>query len=124
MDFMPVAGDRVTDRHRLVRMLRMVRGTMRFHADCRPRFNYGRDPHEFEEHPGGDPDAILARFLAEVERVHTKLAARGAECGVRVENRGGRFALRGCVLNYRTTLRDMEILLDDLRRVASLPSSV
>jgi glutamate/tyrosine decarboxylase-like PLP-dependent enzyme len=38
---------------------------------------------------------------------------------------GGRFALRGCVLNYRTTLRDMEILLDDLRRVAkSLPPSV
>jgi len=36
----------------------------------------------------------------------------------------GRFALRGCVLNYRTTLRDMEILLDDLRRVAgSLPNS-
>ena len=31
---------------------------------------------------------------------------------------GGRFALRGCVLNFRTTLRDMEILLDDLRRVA------
>jgi len=38
---------------------------------------------------------------------------------------GGRFALRGCVLNYRTTLRDMEILLDDLRRVAkTLPTSV
>jgi aromatic-L-amino-acid decarboxylase len=37
---------------------------------------------------------------------------------------GGRFALRGCVLNYRTTLRDMKILLDDLRRVArSLPTS-
>jgi glutamate/tyrosine decarboxylase-like PLP-dependent enzyme len=31
---------------------------------------------------------------------------------------GGRFALRGCVLNYRTSLHDMEILLDDLRRVA------
>jgi glutamate/tyrosine decarboxylase-like PLP-dependent enzyme len=29
----------------------------------------------------------------------------------------GRFALRGCVLNYRTTERDMEILLDDLRRL-------
>ena len=38
---------------------------------------------------------------------------------------GGRFALRGCVLNYRTTLRDMEILLEDLRRVAkTLPTSV
>src|SRR5215469_1308521 len=36
----------------------------------------------------------------------------------------GRFALRGCVLNYRTTLRDMKILLDDLQRVArSLLSS-
>ncbi len=32
---------------------------------------------------------------------------------------GGRFALRGCVLNYRTTLRDMEILLADLRRLAT-----
>jgi hypothetical protein len=32
---------------------------------------------------------------------------------------GGRFALRGCVMNYRTQLRDMEILLDDLRRVAA-----
>jgi aromatic-L-amino-acid decarboxylase len=31
----------------------------------------------------------------------------------------GRFALRGCVMNYRTTPKDMEILLADLRRVAS-----
>jgi glutamate/tyrosine decarboxylase-like PLP-dependent enzyme len=31
----------------------------------------------------------------------------------------GRFALRGCVMNYRTTLRDMEILLGDLRRVVT-----
>jgi glutamate/tyrosine decarboxylase-like PLP-dependent enzyme len=35
----------------------------------------------------------------------------------------GRFALRGCVMNYRTTPRDMEILLDDLRRVATLMTS-
>jgi glutamate/tyrosine decarboxylase-like PLP-dependent enzyme len=33
-------------------------------------------------------------------------------------NLAGRFALRGCVLNYRTTLHDMEILLDDVRQVA------
>jgi glutamate/tyrosine decarboxylase-like PLP-dependent enzyme len=31
----------------------------------------------------------------------------------------GRFALRGCVMNHRTTLRDMDVLLDDLRRVAA-----
>ncbi len=32
---------------------------------------------------------------------------------------GGRFGLRGCVMNYRTTLQDMQILIDDLRRVAA-----
>ena len=31
----------------------------------------------------------------------------------------GRFSLRGCVMSYRTTRHDMEILLDDLRRVAT-----
>ncbi|MGH3655405.1 MAG: pyridoxal phosphate-dependent decarboxylase family protein [Micromonosporaceae bacterium] len=30
----------------------------------------------------------------------------------------GRFALRGCVLNYRTTRTDMQTLLDDVRRAA------
>ncbi|SCF28195.1 Glucoamylase (glucan-1,4-alpha-glucosidase), GH15 family [Micromonospora purpureochromogenes] len=53
IDFMPVAGDRATDRHRLVRMLRVVRGSMRFRFDCRPRFNYGRDPHELQAYPEG-----------------------------------------------------------------------
>lgn len=32
----------------------------------------------------------------------------------------GKFALRGCVLNYRTTRRDMEILLEDVRKAANL----
>ncbi|RQW95757.1 glycoside hydrolase family 15 protein [Micromonospora globispora] len=53
VDFMPIAGDQPTDRHRLVRMLRMVRGTMRFRIDCQPRFNYGRDPHEVDTYPEG-----------------------------------------------------------------------
>jgi aromatic-L-amino-acid/L-tryptophan decarboxylase len=30
----------------------------------------------------------------------------------------GRFALRGCIINYRTTERDIEVLLDDVRRIA------
>ncbi|WP_433287767.1 glycoside hydrolase family 15 protein [Micromonospora sp. CA-244673] len=53
VDFMPIAGDRATGHHRLVRMLRMVRGSMRFRFECRPRFNYGRDGHELEVHPAG-----------------------------------------------------------------------
>ncbi|MET8082977.1 glycoside hydrolase family 15 protein [Micromonospora sp. NPDC005237] len=54
LDFMPVTGEQATDRHRLIRLIRMVRGHMPFRFDCRPRFNYGRDPYELEVHPEGD----------------------------------------------------------------------
>jgi GH15 family glucan-1,4-alpha-glucosidase len=47
-DFMPIAGSRVTDRHRLVRILRVVRGTMAFRAEIRPRFDYGRQAHKLD----------------------------------------------------------------------------
>jgi GH15 family glucan-1,4-alpha-glucosidase len=47
-DFMPIAGATATDRHRLVRQLRVVRGTMRFRIDLQPRFDYGRKPHKLE----------------------------------------------------------------------------
>jgi len=48
VDFMPIAGDQATDRHRIVRMVRVVRGQMRFRLDCEPRFNYGRDKADVE----------------------------------------------------------------------------
>jgi GH15 family glucan-1,4-alpha-glucosidase len=44
-DFMPIAGKRVTDRHRIVRQLRVVRGTMRFAVDLQPGFDYARSRH-------------------------------------------------------------------------------
>ena len=47
-DFMPVAGRSVTDGHRLIRQLRVVRGTMRFVTDIQPRFDYARQPHTLE----------------------------------------------------------------------------
>ena len=53
VDFMPVSSSTVaTDRHRLVRMVRCVRGQMSFQVDCAPRFDYGREPHE--THLGDD----------------------------------------------------------------------
>ena len=45
---MPVAGGQATDRHRLVRQVRVVRGTMQFVVDIQPRFDYGRKPHKLE----------------------------------------------------------------------------
>src|ERR671913_60915 len=49
IDFMPVEDpQRATDRHRLVRAVRCVRGEMRFVVDCAPRFDYGRQTHDLE----------------------------------------------------------------------------
>jgi GH15 family glucan-1,4-alpha-glucosidase len=47
LDFMPIERPEApTERHRLVRVVRVVRGTMRFWLECAPRFDYGRAPHE------------------------------------------------------------------------------
>jgi GH15 family glucan-1,4-alpha-glucosidase len=47
VDFMPVASAAIpTDRHKVVRLLRCVRGEMTFALDIAPRFDYGREPHE------------------------------------------------------------------------------
>jgi GH15 family glucan-1,4-alpha-glucosidase len=53
IDFMPVAGDTATYRHRVVRLLSVIRGTIQFRMDCQPRFNYGRDPHDIEMYADG-----------------------------------------------------------------------
>jgi GH15 family glucan-1,4-alpha-glucosidase len=47
-DFMPVAEGGATDRHRLVRNIQVVRGTMRFKIEIQPRFDYGRATHKLE----------------------------------------------------------------------------
>src|SRR5262252_31768 len=47
-DFMPVGGRHATDKHRLVRQLKVVRGKMTFIADLKPRFDYGRAAHTLE----------------------------------------------------------------------------
>ncbi|MGN6132775.1 MAG: trehalase-like domain-containing protein, partial [Nocardioidaceae bacterium] len=46
VDFMPVAGAVASSRHRLVRLVRCVRGRMAFAIELAPRFDYGREPHE------------------------------------------------------------------------------
>ncbi|MFI5271980.1 MAG: glycoside hydrolase family 15 protein [Ktedonobacterales bacterium] len=49
IDFMPIdRPQRATAHHELVRRVRVVRGEMRFSLQCAPRFDYGRQAHEFE----------------------------------------------------------------------------
>ncbi|HXK01501.1 MAG TPA: pyridoxal-dependent decarboxylase, partial [Verrucomicrobiae bacterium] len=59
----------------------------------------------------GDLDALNEKVMLELQRAGSSYVSNA-----RI---GGKFALRGCVLNYRTTRRDMEILLDDVRRAAA-----
>jgi GH15 family glucan-1,4-alpha-glucosidase len=47
-DFMPVIEGPATSRHRLVRNIRVVRGTMRFKIEIQPRFDYARKSHALE----------------------------------------------------------------------------
>jgi GH15 family glucan-1,4-alpha-glucosidase len=53
VDFMPIIEGDATDRHRLVRLLRVVRGSMAFVADIQPRFDYGRQSHTIVPGDGG-----------------------------------------------------------------------
>ena len=69
LDFMPVIEGEPTDRHRLVRFLRVARGTMRFEMEVQPRFDYGRAGHTVELHDGGavfraDNGTHLTAYLA------------------------------------------------------------
>ena len=67
VDFMPaIQGTEATPRHRIVRVVRVVRGELRFVFDCQPRFDYARRPHQLEltEHGAvfraGDLDLTLS----------------------------------------------------------------
>ncbi|WP_395298283.1 glycoside hydrolase family 15 protein [Kitasatospora hibisci] len=54
VDWMPPdRTDRPTDRHTLTRLVRAVRGSVRFTMECRPRFDYGRAAHELRLGPEG-----------------------------------------------------------------------
>ena len=67
-------------------------------------------PAQLRKQPPKAIDAVNERLLVALQRDGSSYLSN--------TTLNGRFALRGCVLNYRTTPRDMEILLDDLRRVA------
>ncbi|GAA3684615.1 glycoside hydrolase family 15 protein [Arthrobacter ginkgonis] len=45
IDFMPISGTSPSDEHRLVRVVRCVRGRVSFDIEVAPRFDYGRQEH-------------------------------------------------------------------------------
>jgi len=64
------------------------------------------------------PEYFTGNLDALNERILLKLQRAGSTYLSNAKIRG-RFALRGCVLNYRTTKPDMERILEDVRAVAN-----
>jgi GH15 family glucan-1,4-alpha-glucosidase len=109
-DFMPVVHGAATDRHRLVRNIRVVRGVMRFAIEIQPRFDYGRASHKMEAADDGgvfqsDGLALTAHAIAppglrmqdagiSLERVGdgvrwTRTLREGENGGIVLESNGG-----------------------------------
>jgi pentatricopeptide repeat protein len=86
LDFMPVIEGEPTDRHRLVRYLRVARGTMKFVMELQPRFDYGRAKHTIEANEAG---AVFRADGGMHLTVHTSGRRRdAAEGGAVVEQAG------------------------------------
>ncbi len=81
IDFMPAAEPGVDPGHRrVVRIVQVVRGSMRFEVECDPRFDYGRQPHELHVSEGGavfsTPDLTLMLHAAGLKRAGSGVRAR------------------------------------------------
>ncbi len=97
LDFMPVVQGGPTDRHRIVRKLRVARGTMQFVLDLQPRFDYGRAEHTVEL---SDAGAVFRAGDNELT-VHT--------AGRRTVNQGGAIVERaGSGLRATITMRETD----------------
>ncbi|TCJ96626.1 glycoside hydrolase family 15 protein [Nocardia alba] len=65
-DFMePIRGTEPAERHRLVRVARVVRGSFTFTLECRPRFDYARATHTLDR-----VDERTAVFRSDIAELH------------------------------------------------------
>nr|WSY50976.1 glycoside hydrolase family 15 protein [Streptomyces sp. NBC_00886] len=104
IDFMPVTGTTATARHRIVRMVRCVRGRMTFTLDIAPRFDYGREPHvthlaedgiAFEGRAG---TSMMVNLILEPDEKHLTEARVDAHGDVHAEVTLTAGQMRGLVL--------------------------
>ena len=116
VDFMPVLGGEATDHHRLVRLVRVVRGTMRFRLEIKPRFDYGRKPHDLQLY---DDDG--ARFVSD----DLTLTLHRAEMpGRSTHEQGTSLERDGDGLRMTRTLREGEIAGVVMESAGGAPKAV
>jgi GH15 family glucan-1,4-alpha-glucosidase len=105
-DFMPVCDSDEVDRHRLIRRVMCVRGSIPFRARVAPRFGYGTEPHTVRMRYGValfESDALSLALTATVplefdaQDVWADFKLAQGECAVfALDQVGGSVAPRGC----------------------------
>lgn len=123
LDFMPVTGATVTRRHRLVRMVRCVRGNLKFDVEIAPRFDYGRASHRLHvtEHGAvfaaqdGTELTVHAVREPEDERVLDVLTDREDDLHFSLSLRAGQE--RGFVCEFAADGPPREIRLAEYRQI-------
>jgi GH15 family glucan-1,4-alpha-glucosidase len=122
IDFMPVTGAEAVDRHRLVRMVRCVRGEMTFAVAIAPRFDYGREAHRTQITEDGalfvGPRTSMAVHLVRepdderLARVHD-----GSDGDLHAEVTLHEGQMRGLVLETATTGPPRQVRVAEVQRM-------
>ncbi|HEY8301918.1 MAG TPA: glycoside hydrolase family 15 protein [Jatrophihabitans sp.] len=121
VDFMPPCGSVATDNHRLVRMVRCVRGRMRFEIEVQPRFDYGRHDHRLDitDHGGVFTANGSALTMHIVREPHDKRVAdphvHDNDVQVTLDLEAGE--LRGAVLESACDGPPREIRVSEIREL-------
>ncbi|MFI9390019.1 glycoside hydrolase family 15 protein [Streptomyces bauhiniae] len=125
-DFMPIGAERPGEeaRHRLIRRVVCVRGTVPFRALVAPRFGYGADPHTLREEEGrllfdaGERALALTATVAmecdgQDARAEFKLG-EGESAVFALDQAGGEIAPRGCA--HAEAEHEFNVTVDYWRR--------
>jgi pentatricopeptide repeat protein len=121
LDFMPPSGPVATDNHRIVRMLRCMRGRINFEIEIAPRFDYGRRAHRLHATEHGivfetDQLALTLHPVREPddERL-AQIAVEGGDVRLSIELSAG--DVRGMVLESAAAGPPREIRVAEFRRI-------
>jgi GH15 family glucan-1,4-alpha-glucosidase len=121
VDFMPVTSSVTpTDRHKVVRMLRCVRGEMTFALDIAPRFDYGREPHETQITDDGAVfrsrhNAMCINLVREPDDDRLGRADQDGDGDVHLELKLAAGQMRGLVLETGHTGPPRQIRVSEVR---------
>jgi GH15 family glucan-1,4-alpha-glucosidase len=123
VDFMPATSSTVaTDNHRLVRLVRCVRGRMNFEVEIAPRFDYGRQPHRLHLTGNGcvfatDEITLTLHAVREPEddRLIQLKASEAGDLGFSLSLEAGQ--VRGMVLETAAAGPPREIRVEESQRL-------